>query len=666
MIFCLSSYFSNKTKGTYFPTHMNTILKKFDEKNIEIIQLFLSSMSFVMFFLALFSSFKYEQSGDMRFSRFVFWGIGLVFFFGAYVIHSEEVKDQLRIILGVVSIIELLLIPSFGILIKESAVFALFSYAGTFFLSIILFYIDRSFWKTVLIRKKTLCIIAAAILISLASIRCISHNTVYFLWDSHDMFELVSANDIYSLWDFSRLALSDHVSYSYAAMCTVFKLLICDTMVGQALFGVILYAIGVYGFYKCVVLFCSSASKNDIAVQVVLTALFACSPYMLGMITYSYPDYAMWCVMPILVYVLYTKKYLLAVFIGYFFIFCKETALISYVLFIFGFYIVDLIKSKKLFYEFHKYIIMSIPCFMWLIAYYLVGHWEGNGAFEIDPNYIKAKLLSLLAINFNWLLIALALIVFIIGVLKKTQINKSISLIPMLFSMIAFLIFSVLFKTINHPRYIDALAAQIYLVMAYILINYIDKKAIKIFISSALILLLFIQSFATIDPLMLKLFPNINIGNKTLITTSEILSDGMAYNRQYQGWGKVVDMALEDVMNDDSAKLYLPAVANATWHFDAMGWYENLNNRTEIKYTDYWNSKRKTRMADCDNGQEYSVHVISEDHIFDLGPDRTGYYLYSPLYGNEIAESIKNNYTFEETTFNYKGWLVYRIKFGNL
>ncbi|WP_207640481.1 hypothetical protein [Butyrivibrio sp. AE3003] len=111
-------------------------------------------MSFVMFFLALFSSFKYEQSGDMRFSRFVFWGIGLVFFFGAYVIHSEEVKDQLRIILGIVSIIELLLIPSFGILIKESAVFALFSYAGTFFLSIILFYIDRSFWKTVLIRKK--------------------------------------------------------------------------------------------------------------------------------------------------------------------------------------------------------------------------------------------------------------------------------------------------------------------------------------------------------------------------------------------------------------------------------------------------------------------------------------------------------------------------------
>ena len=303
---------------------------------------------------------------------------------------------------------------------------------------------------------------------------------------------------------------------------------------------------------------------------------------------------------------------------------------------------------------------------MWLIAYYLVGHWEGNGAFEIDLNYIKDKMLSLLAINFNWLLIVLALIVFIIGVIKKVQINKSISLIPMLFSMIAFLIFSVLFKTINHPRYIDALIAQIYLVVAYILINYIDKKAVKISISAALIMLLFIQSFATIDPLMLKLFPNINVGSKTLITTSEILSDGMAYNRQYQGWGKVVDMALEDVMNDDSAKLYLPAVANATWHFDAMGWYENLNNRTEIKYTDYWNSKRKTRMTDCDNGQEYSVHVISEEHIFYFGPDRTGYYLYSPLYGGEIAELIKNNYAFEENSFNYKGWLVYRIKFGNL
>lgn len=308
---------------------------------------------------------------------------------------------------------------------------------------------------------------------------------------------------------------------------------------------------------------------------------------------------------------------------------------------------------------------MAIPCFMWLISYNFVGHWNGDGSFTYDLNYIKYKLMSLLAINFNWLLIAIALIIFSIGVFKKNQPNKSIPLFPMLFSMIAFLIFSVLFKTINHPRYIDALAAQIYLVVAYILIDYIEKRPVKIGLSLALAMLLFIQSFATVDPLMLKIFPNINIGEKTLITTSENLSDGMAYNRQYQGWGKVVDMALEDVMNDDSAILYLPAVGNATWHFDAMGWYENLDEFTEVEYLNYWNDERKTRMAEDNNGKEYYVHVVNEKHVFDLNPTQTGYYLYSPIYGGEIAQSIKENYSYEENTFRYKGWLIYRIRFNS-
>lgn len=650
---------------------MNTISikqkwhKRIDKKNIEIIQIFLASISFVMFFLSLFSSFKYEENGDMRISRFIFWALGLIFFFCAYIIKSATVKKQLRIILGIVFIIELLLFPSSKILLKESAIFAIFSYIGTLFLSILLFCIDHSYWKKLIIKKKTFCTISALILLCLAGILYLNHNTVYFLWDSHDMFELIRDNDVYSLWNFSSLALSEHVSYSYAAMCTIFKVLLGDTMMGQALFGFVLYAIGIYGFYKCINLFSQNAHKTDIPVQLLITAIFACSPYMLGMITYSYPDYAIWCITPILIYTLYTQNYLLVVFTGYFFIFCKETAIISYVLLVIGFYIVDIAKTKKIFYEFWKYIIMAIPCFMWLISYNFVGHWNGDGSFTYDLNYIKYKLMSLLAINFNWLLIAIALIIFSIGVFKKNQPNKSIPLFPMLFSMIAFLIFSVLFKTINHPRYIDALAAQIYLVVAYILIDYIEKRPVKIGLSLALAMLLFIQSFATVDPLMLKIFPNINIGEKTLITTSENLSDGMAYNRQYQGWGKVVDMALEDVMNDDSAILYLPAVGNATWHFDAMGWYENLDEFTEVEYLNYWNDERKTRMAEDNNGKEYYVHVVNEKHVFDLNPTQTGYYLYSPIYGGEIAQSIKENYSYEENTFRYKGWLIYRIRFNS-
>ena len=48
--------------------------------------------------------------------------------------------------------------------------------------------------------------------------------------------------------------------------------------------------------------------------------------------------------------------------------------------------------------------------------------------------------------------------------------------LTMILSMIAYIIFSVLFKTVNHARYTDALIAQIYLLTAFVLMNYIEKN----------------------------------------------------------------------------------------------------------------------------------------------------------------------------------------------
>ena len=150
-----------------------------------------------------------------------------------------------------------------------------------------------------------------------------------------------------------------------------------------------------------------------------------------------------------------------------------------------------------------------------------------------------------------------------------------------------------MFKTVNHARYTDALIAQIYLLTAFVLMNYIEKKSIQTTLSITLTVLLFFQSFITIDPDMLKAFPNLNIGNATMITTNEILSDGMSYNRQYQGWGKVVDSALEDIVTDKSSIIFLPSISNVTWHFDAMAYMKTLDENGAATYTAYWDTYRK-------------------------------------------------------------------------
>ena len=312
-------------------------------------RLFLASISFIMFYFSLFSSTAYESDGKLRISRFILWMFGLICFFLSYSLKNDqesETKDQLRTIAGISFIFQLLLLPSIFTLIKDHAIFALFVYIGTFFLSILLFCIDFSFWRSLLTSPKYIYSIIATLIVASTLIIYLQYNTVYFLWDSHSMYEIISENTVYSLLDFSKLSLSNHVSYSYVAICTIFKLLVGNAMVGQALFGFTLYAIGVYGFYKCIVLFTYNTNTTKF-MQLILTCLFASSPYMLGTITYSYPDYAMWCIMPILVYCLYTQKYLLVIYTGFFFIFCKETSLITYVFLILGFYIIKLNTQEE-------------------------------------------------------------------------------------------------------------------------------------------------------------------------------------------------------------------------------------------------------------------------------------------------------------------------------
>ena len=625
---------------------------------------YLASISFIVLFFALFSSSLYETEGKMRLGRFILWSLGLLFFFVSYTSKKDtesKFKDELRTILGVSFTIQLLLLPSCITLIKDHAIFALFIYIGTFILSVLLFYIDLPHWKSLVSTKKVAYFIAVSLIAMTACTLYLRHNTIYFLWDSHSMYELISANDVYALLNFSKLSLSHHISYSYVALCTIFKLLVDNAMIGQALFGFALYALGVYGFYKCIMLFNNNADRS---ITLILTALFALSPYMLGMITYSYPDYAMWCVFPILAYFLYTKKYLLVAYTGFFFIFLKETALITYVFLVIGCYLIGIYKTKNIFYDIKNYLLTTVPCFMWIISYLFIGHWDGSGAFEINSSYIRYKLMSLFFINFNWLLMIILLVaVFTFTALKKKRNNHEISMFPMILSMIAYIIFSVLFKTVNHARYTDALIAQIYLLTAFVLMNYIEKKSIQTTLSITLTVLLFSQSFITIDPVMLKAFPNLNIGNATMITTNEILSDGMSYNRQYQGWGKVVDAALEDIVTDKSSMIFLPSICNVTWHFDAMAYMITLDENGEATYTAYWDTYRKTRMADCHTGIEYNVHVINNNYSFSLNPAQKGYYLYSPICGKEIADKIKTEYNCIEDVFSYKGWIVNRVTF---
>lgn len=632
----------------------------------------LASLSLFAIYISFFSAYKYAYFGEMKAGKYLFIIIGFILFFFAYILEMKQQYDnnQVRSIAGVIFLTLLLLLPSVKELISNSSVYALCIIVGGLFLILILVISDRHYWIHLLFNAKAGIAIAATLIVLISSITYLRYHTVYFLWDAHDMYELVSEGDIYSLFDFSELSLSMHISYSFTALCIIASLFLGNAMMGQAIVGIVLYVLGVYGFYRCVELFSKNPTdKNTSSIKALLTVLFACSPYMLGMITYSYPDYAIWCLTPILTYSLFSKKYILVEYIGVFYIFCKETAVITYVALIVGFYLCNAVKEKKFFYEFSRYILMSIPCIMWLISYIFVGHWDGNGEFAFNLEYIKDKLLVYFALNFNWLIITALLLVIAICIKKKLIIVGSEEVLSIVFSAVAYFVFSILFKTVNHPRYIDALVAQLYLLAAHMIIVFADgiSKKAAAFITSGLITVMLIQSFVTIDPVMLRAFKNINVGGARLVTTSEILSDGMAYNRQYQGWGGATDKALEGIVGNEDSIVFFPALYNDTWHFDAMGWYEILNDKSETVVTGYWDPIRKTRMTS--SGDEYVIsyltHIVNNNFEFDLKDDQHGYYIYSELAGSEMVDAINAKFNSSIKTFEYKGWKVNRIEFWN-
>ena len=173
----------------------------------------------------------------------------------------------------------------------------------------------------------------------------------------------------------------------------------------------------------------------------------------------------------------------------------------------------------------------------------------------------------------------------------------------------------------------------------------------------------------TVDPMMYLCFEKVNVGTAAMITTSQVLSDGMVYNRQYQSFGYATDLAFEEICEDSRNIIYIPAGNEAcSWFFDAMGFYRSLSLADETEYVkqEPWDQSENTRMTSRNNAENicFDVHIIRNDHLIELRNDQTGYFVYMGCYGQEKAEDIKRTMKIlAEDEFEHNGWIVKRIAF---
>ena len=406
------------------------------------------------------------------------------------------------------------------------------------------------------VRSMFICIrkhVPLLVLLAISLILAIEPGELQFRWDGA-LYEQACRN--MNLHSLSSLGAYGHLSQAYGSLYCLIYAIVGHVGISMAILNTILYLGSIIAFYA---LIRRLLTKRSQFVYVMGTAMYAFSPFILGMVNYFSLDYITLCTFVIMVYFAYTEKWVLHFVTALCFVFTKEPAFVVYAAFCAGMVLVDFLREGKLPFVNKlkrlvcrkKYYLMLLIGALWIMLYLLIGGWSGGvGAFEIDPSYAIDKLKVLYILNFNWLMALIAMIGCAVTLWCKIRNKKLRNMdsqgivlwwLPLLCCLIAFTLFSIAFKTVNHARYVAAEPVMLYLFAWYVIAGR-GFSGLRQNISCAVLfvctVLMLISSYATIDPLSLASFTQVNTGNCIMITTGDTgIGDSMIYNKQmlYEG-----------------------------------------------------------------------------------------------------------------------------------
>jgi hypothetical protein len=488
-------------------------------------------------------------------------------------------------------------------------------------------------------------------------------------WDSGVVFRRMSAKAIDSMFYLQDLTISGHLNIAYV-LGNIFNIEIFkNARIGMLFGNILVLIVGTIAFYKLLKMIVPGKGKWS---YTLITSIFTFSPFLLGMIHLFCWDYWMICLFPVIVLTAYQKKWILHFGSALLFCFLKEPAIIIYGFFCVGILLYDIItalrKSSEKFkivfigiIEKPQYWLMCVVGICWVFLFVMLTHWNGGGSFGINFHYILNKLSVLYVLNFNWLFLILS-IVSLIHFNKKSDNWQWMA--PILLGDVAFVIFSCLFETSNHARYVDSHVSVMYLLTGALIIDLgknILQKGMAIILSG----LMLTSSFFTIDILSLKLFDTFDVGGGKIVTTGkeESISDATIYNFQYRGFEMALSEAICDVVGE--AKVILPLVNSNVWYFDGISDFKQQNNFDET--LEYWNTSRKVRrsMAEANTLEFPVVHISDEASLEEYLEPSTKYaYIYLTEIGSHQAENIRKDFeVLEERTFQNGIFVLTRIIF---
>lgn len=510
--------------------------------------------------------------------------------------------------------------------------------------------------------------IGLTLLLLLTCVLAYDEDAVQFKWDG--LLYYITCNDL-DISSLSSLAIYGHIAQTYGMLIGIGNLIVGNTTIVMIGLNVLLMLCSICGFYAVIKEIVPNKNESQ---YIITTAIYAWSPFLLGMVHYHSLDFYCQCLFTLVLYTLYKRKWIYFSVFSLLFCFTKEPAIVIYAAMCAGMVIVDFINDSKFsltvkvqrLFRRKKYYLMVVPGILWLVTYNILGPWSaGAGGFSIDKEYILNKLQNLYVLNFNWVFALLA-IGGSIYILRKKQWSMMQWLIPLWCSQLAFTLFSCLFNTVNHSRYNDTNQITLYLLALIPLLYYCTK--IKCWgMMLVLCIACLSSSFVTLDPLTKICYGTMNIGTTTMIyTAGDPLGDGMIYNRQMLGLESVLNMALNDALEDGDVILF-PTINNNAYAFDGMATVGVIQDAYMVELEN-WDSMKKARSVyENDNTKTFRTYQLTDridwSELEQDLPEKVNY-IFVPSIDEEYSEYIMKHYSvIEEEQYEHRGWILKRICF---
>ncbi|MCM1184220.1 MAG: hypothetical protein NC337_12685 [Roseburia sp.] len=512
---------------------------------------------------------------------------------------------------------------------------------------------------------------ALLILLLLAGILGVRPVMLQFRWDGALYEQACRGMNIHSM---SSMAAYAHLAQGYGVLFCLINILVPDTGWAMAVTNITMYLASIVAFWGIMRHIVPGRKKLS---YLLITAIYACSPYTLGMVNYYSLDFATLCLFVCMLYFWIKREWVLQFVAALLACFTKEPAIISYGALCAGMVAADILRrgsgkvSERIGSIFKRmyYYPMLLTGGLWAVTYMFLGGWNaGDGGVAADTVYIADKLKVLYILNFSWFFIVI-LIGGSIGLRRRKTSRENVDgrwITPLAVSTVGFTLFSIVFKTVNHARYTAQVPAVLYIMGGYILLTVIGEKTVQV-IAGILACLMLVSSYLTIDPVSRRCFQTLDVGSMQMITTgTPVPGDSMIYNKQMLGMEYALSQAVEYAVEND-CMVIMPMYDATPNLFDGL-----MQEMEEQEYGysafTYWSEENKKRTIyegeDTIAFTIYEWRDTAELARLPLTEKDKHCFIYSSQVGEDQACRIREAYADADyKEYHYGGWTVLMLIF---